>query len=245
MLKGVIFTTKINFPGDFLVFFNNSEYFFRYTILYLHFFFLLEVVTGNLVPNTIWALASVLGKTWRTKLEAPSEVNPYIETGKGVIYCFWHSRLFALAHIFRNTGKTAVVSKSRDGRRAAKIAQNWGHDIIFGSSSNGGASALRQCIRTLKEGRSVVITPDGPKGPIEKAKTGVAQISLLSGAPIVILDIIAKKQWRLNSWDKLIVPKAFSEVIVTASDPIYPTPFCDITDPAEAFTLELQDRFKT
>ncbi len=199
--------------------------------------------TTDYVSKLIGAVASVIGKTWRPNLICNSDINPYIETGTGVIYCFWHSRLLALAHIFRNTGKTAIVSSSRDGKRAAYIASCWGHQIIFGSSTRGGVSALRQCTRKLMEGHSVVITPDGPKGPKETVKSGTAQIALTSGAPIVILDIKPNSSWRLNSWDKLIVPKPFTQVTVTASKPIDPADFRNEKKPVDALTHYLQSQF--
>lgn len=161
------------------------------------------------------------------------------------IYCFWHSRLLTVAYFFRNTGKTAVVSSSRDGRLAAKIAKGWKHGVIFGSSSRGGSTAVRKCLKVLKNGSAIGITPDGPKGPVEKAKPGAARISIKSGVPIVIINVFADRAWHLNSWDSLMIPKLFARVSITLSDPIDPQGFVHEDNREESLTREIQNRFRS
>jgi lysophospholipid acyltransferase (LPLAT)-like uncharacterized protein len=138
------------------------------------------------------------------------------------IYCFWHASLLVVSYLFRNTGKVAVVSKSRDGMIAAGVAARWGHGVVFGSSHRGGVGVLREGVRALRERRSLGITPDGPKGPRETAKPGAAQIALLSGAPVVTIKVDAKRAWRLKSWDRFMIPYPFAKINVTLSGPIEP-----------------------
>ena len=136
------------------------------------------------------------------------------------MYCFWHSQILTLSFIFRSTRKTALISKSRDGQRAAVIAKLWGHDVIYGSSSRGGMSGLRQCLRVLGKKRSIVITPDGPRGPREVVKAGIAQIALLSQAQVVPISIFPSHVWRLKSWDSFMIPKPFSKIDIVFGEPL-------------------------
>ncbi|MCL2220553.1 MAG: lysophospholipid acyltransferase family protein [Chitinispirillia bacterium] len=176
----------------------------------------------KLISILIWLISSALGKTWRINVVSPPSVDIFDAGAAPKVYCFWHSALLVISYLFRNTGKTAVVSRSRDGRIAAGVARLWGHGVAFGSSGRGGASALRQSLRALREGRSLGITPDGPRGPKEVVKPGAAQIAIAGGAPAVTIKINADRAWRLKSWDGFIIPGPFSKITVTLSGPIAP-----------------------
>lgn len=176
----------------------------------------------KLVPFLIWLLVSILGKTWRFDVVSPKTVDIFDAKAAPKIYCFWHSTLLVVSYLFRRTGKTAIVSRSRDGLIAAGVAKRLGHEVVYGSSRRGGAEALRGSIRALRAGRSLGITPDGPKGPPEKAKAGAAQIAILSGAPAVTIKIDTKSAWRLKSWDRFIIPYPFAKISVVLSEPIEP-----------------------
>ena len=79
---------------------------------------------------------------------------------------------------------------------------------------------MRESIRLLEQKRCLVITPDGPRGPRERVKPGVAQIAITAGAPVVPLAIGVDRCWRLKSWDGFIIPKPFSRVQVTIGSPL-------------------------
>jgi len=178
--------------------------------------------TPKLIPFLIWLAVSILGKTWRLNIVSPPSVDIFDPGAAPKIYCFWHSTLLVVSYLFRNTGKTAIVSKSRDGLIAAGVAARLGHEVAYGSSHRGGAGALRDGVRALRAGRSLGITPDGPKGPREVAKAGAAQIAILSGAPAVTIKVAAKRAWRMKSWDRFMIPHPFAKINVVLSEPIEP-----------------------
>jgi len=174
------------------------------------------------VSFLIWLITTILGRTWRVKVVSPPSVNIFDSNSAPKIYCFWHSTLLVISYLFRDTGKAAIISKSRDGEIAAWVAQKWGHEVIYGSAHRGGAAALRQSVKSIRAGRSLGITPDGPKGPRERAKLGAAQIAILSKTPIVTMKVEAKSTWRLKSWDRFMIPYPFAKITVTMSEPIEP-----------------------
>ena len=202
----------------------------------------IPVIPFDPVSLSIWAIGYLIGLTWKVSIENQSTFDPYADTGKNCIYCFWHSNLLPMTFIFRNTNKTAVVSKSSDGIRAAAAAQRWGHRIIFGSSSRGGASALRQCIRALADKERLVITPDGPRGPKEIVKPGIAQIAVASKSPVVCLKSFASRFWKLKSWDGFIIPKPFSKIKVIMTEPLYPQLNEISEESVELFRKSIQER---
>src|SRR5204863_293250 len=78
---------------------------------------------------------------------------------------------------------------------------------IRGSSTRGGDAALRDVIRTVRNGRSFAITPDGPKGPPRKMKDGAVFAARVTGVPIVPVTFAASRQKRARTWDRMIVPQ--------------------------------------
>jgi lysophospholipid acyltransferase (LPLAT)-like uncharacterized protein len=118
-----------------------------------------------------------------------------------------------------------MISNSKDGKRAAAVASKWNYNIVYGSSSRQGFSAYRQCQKLLKSNENIVITPDGPKGPREIVKTGVAHLSFLSKSPVIPLSAKPKHFWRLKSWDRMIIPKPFSPIQISVGEIINPAEF--------------------
>jgi lysophospholipid acyltransferase (LPLAT)-like uncharacterized protein len=96
----------------------------------------------------------------------------------------------------------------------------FGLEAVRGSSSHGGASALWLLLRSLRDGRDVVVVPDGPRGPREMLKPGVVALARLSGAPIVPVAVGASAEWRLRSWDEFRIPRPFARCVVRFGDPI-------------------------
>jgi lysophospholipid acyltransferase (LPLAT)-like uncharacterized protein len=185
-----------------------------------------NVITNRIpldrVSRCILLMGEILGRTWRTTLCDPAGINLFNDRGQKRIYVFWHAHLLTLSFYFRNSGKTAVVSESRDGKRASAVAQRWGHAVILGSSSHGGMHVLRACADEIRNGKTIVITPDGPRGPAEVVKPGVAQIALVTGATVIPLAAVPRHAWRLHSWDRSSIPRPFTRVTINVGDPIYP-----------------------
>lgn len=139
---------------------------------------------------------------------------------KPVIFTLWHGRLLPLGFVHRGQGVVGLASRSGDGEYIARVLQHWGFGMVRGSSSSGGDTAFRELVRMVRSGRSVAITPDGPRGPREKLKPGVLQLAQLTGAPIVPVAAAASRAWWFVSWDRFLVPKPFARLHVAYADPI-------------------------
>ena len=110
------------------------------------------------------------------------------------ILAFWHGHLLLMLHS-RWHGPIAVMSsRSRDGEYIARVFPWYGVDVVRGSSSRGGIAALRGLLRKARDGKNIVFTPDGPKGPARVAKDGVVYAARSSGLPIVPIAFAAKKK---------------------------------------------------
>lgn len=144
--------------------------------------------------------------------------------GQRVICVFWHGRLLMMP--FAHPGKPVaiLISQHRDGEYISRIARILGFQVIRGSATRGGVGAVKQMIRALREGWNLVITPDGPRGPRAKVKSGVIELAKLTGAPIVPVTFSAARRRFLKSWDAFLLPLPFSRAVYIWGEPIYVEP---------------------
>ena len=160
------------------------------------------------------------------------------------IGALWHNRLlifpFVLRRFFPNRCGAALISASRDGDLLADAIKRFGFDVVRGSSSRLGASAILQLTDVLASGRDVVITPDGPRGPAYELGPGIIFLAQKSGAPVVPMNMEYSSCWRLESWDRFILPRPFAKirVIIGQSHHVRST---STPDEFDAERLRLQD----
>jgi lysophospholipid acyltransferase (LPLAT)-like uncharacterized protein len=164
-------------------------------------------------------LMRLLAMTWRVERRGDAAFAKLVADGKGAILALWHGQLFPLAWGVRNLGLLVLVSEHRDGEIITRILERLGYRMIRGSTTRGGARALAEMIRELRGGRSIAVTPDGPKGPARVFSPGAAVAAQRANAPIVPLYVEASRAWRFNSWDRFMIPKPFARVVVTLGEP--------------------------
>ncbi len=148
-------------------------------------------------------------------------VNACLAKGERAIVAFWHGRLLMMPFVYPGQPATILISRHRDGEYITRIAQHLGFDVVRGSATRGGAAAFRQLLEALHSGRHVVVTPDGPKGPARRVKSGVIELSRLSGMPILPVGFGAWPRRFLPSWDRFLVPSPFAHGVYVWGEPIY------------------------
>jgi hypothetical protein len=172
-----------------------------------------------------WALR-LLAATLRLRREEKT-VEPLWALGAPVIYVVWHARLLLLPYLYRERGLRALVSRSEDGAMVSEVMRRFGFVTVRGSSSRGGARGLRSLARAIGAGHSVVVVPDGPRGPREVLKAGIVVLARLTGAHVVPLALGASSEWRVRSWDEFRIPKPFSRCVVRFGEPVLLPPDID------------------
>jgi lysophospholipid acyltransferase (LPLAT)-like uncharacterized protein len=141
---------------------------------------------------------------------------------RGVIYTLWHGRLLPLTFFHRDQNIATLISQSSDGEYIARVVERWGYTAMRGSSSRGGSGALREMVKAARSGRSLAITPDGPRGPRQKLKPGVLTLAQLTGQPILPMSASATRAWWVDArWDLFLVPKPFAKVFVRYGEPVH------------------------
>ena len=148
-------------------------------------------------------------------------VEPLWQAGAPVIYAVWHGQILLLPLLYGRRAVCVLASRSRDGEMLTRYIGRFGIEAVRGSSSRGGAAALRHLARWLKRGHEVVIVPDGPRGPAEVVKPGIVGLARLSGAAIVPVAVGASSEWRLGSWDGFRIPRPFARCVARFGEPIH------------------------
>jgi lysophospholipid acyltransferase (LPLAT)-like uncharacterized protein len=162
----------------------------------------------------------------------------------GAIIAFWHGKMITgwlLAKTLSPSKNiTAVVSLSEDGRALADTLEQLGFSLIRGSSSKGGDQVKQTMQEALQKGDIVVLTPDGPRGPVNQFKYGTLRLASNNHYPIVFAEIRYAKKWTLKSWDQFEIPKPFSKTLVKLH--LLELPEFNSEDALQLYTQQLSDR---
>jgi lysophospholipid acyltransferase (LPLAT)-like uncharacterized protein len=210
-----------------------------------------------LVPPLAALLIRLLGLTLRYEDRADPGVTPGNAIPGPTVFAFWHRSLLACAHRFRNLDIAILISSSFDGELIARTVELLGFRAVRGSSSRGGAAGLRNMQLAYAAGHRCAITADGPRGPVFVAKSGVAALANTVGPrPAASLSTVAEpagtwvgcfyalpdRAWELRSWDRFLIPKPFSRVVLTWPAHI---PAIDVTTAAVQAALDRAVRMAT
>ncbi len=164
------------------------------------------------------AALGALGRSWRLSVEGLERWQG--ARGERCIFALWHARLLPLVYSHRGLGVVVLVSRHRDGEWIARVIERMGYGTARGSSTRGGEDGMRQLIAAAAGGRSLSITPDGPRGPALVVKPGLAWLASRTQLPVVPVAAAADRTRVLRSWDGFRVPMPFARVRVDHGAPI-------------------------
>lgn len=175
---------------------------------------------GRFIGVLMW----VLGRTLRVEIYGWKD--SYFDPKNQFIHAFWHNRICALLPVwtsrFRTRNKNTVVlsSASKDGAAIEASVGIYGVSAVRGSSSRRGAAALIALKKAAKNGKDLIITPDGPRGPRYSMQPGVIKLAQTTGLPILPITLLVDECWRLKTWDRLIIPKPFTRMKLIFQEPL-------------------------
>jgi len=197
--------------------------------------------------NFLPPLSNLYFRTIEVKEHNPSLRKKLLHKHRRLIYAFWHNRFLPLIMHNMGLGIAVLVSKSKDGELIAKILKKYGFGTPRGSTSRDAISATKNLVKLLNLGISIAVIPDGPRGPVYSVQDGIFFLSKISGVPILPVTVVYSAFWQLNSWDRFMIPKPFSRIIIAYAEPLYPQQMECLDDPANTFKkrlFELENRIK-
>jgi lysophospholipid acyltransferase (LPLAT)-like uncharacterized protein len=164
----------------------------------------------------------VLFRTIRLEihLQTPG-ISPYDDTDEEhFIYCIWHDGILGPTFGGPQSQVAALTSRHTDGTLVAEVLSCVGITPIRGSSSRGGARAVKQMMAAADR-YHIVIATDGPRGPRREVKDGIVYLAAQTGRAIVPVVFEGENCWRpVGKWTDLVVPKPFSQAHLIAGTPI-------------------------
>ncbi|TQV83445.1 lysophospholipid acyltransferase family protein [Denitrobaculum tricleocarpae] len=181
---------------------------------------------SSAVQGSIAALAagyvSLVTRTVRWTLQESEESRRLRLGDAPFIACFWHGRMLYMRRAWNDKRPIHVlISAHSDGVLISRAIARLGVATVKGSSRKGGMSALRSMQRILEqEGNNVGITPDGPRGPRMRAKSGSIKVAQLTGVPIIPISGNTSRRKIFGSWDRFCLPLPFSRGIIIVGTPI-------------------------
>jgi lysophospholipid acyltransferase (LPLAT)-like uncharacterized protein len=168
----------------------------------------------SLLPPVAATLIRGVAGSMRRETRGHEAVDALYQEGRHIILAFWHAQQLMIPIGYRGAGSHVLISQHGDGEIIARIIARFGHQAVRGSSTRGGAGALRALIKLGRSGQDVVVTPDGPKGPRHVAKLGVVQLAKVTGLPIVPLAFACSKKNSsragIATWSRIRFPEAYS-----------------------------------
>jgi lysophospholipid acyltransferase (LPLAT)-like uncharacterized protein len=182
------------------------------------------------MPVLLGALVGLVARAWLLTLRLTLVVDPALAElrPRPFALAFWHGQQFALLRWARFQRMVALVSRSRDGALVASALRRLGIDSARGSSSRGGAAALRAIVKKLREGLDAAFAVDGPRGPARVVRTegsgvGAVTAARLGGAVVVPMAAACSRcHVFARAWDRFELPLPFTRVAVVLGAPIDP-----------------------
>jgi 3-deoxy-D-manno-octulosonic-acid transferase len=121
----------------------------------------------------------------------------------------------------------AMVSRHGDAAILSAVLKRRGIELIRGAGAGkrrrnrGGATAMRETLRALNAGASVVMTGDVPPGPARRAGRGIATLAAKSGRPVVPVAVATSHFLKLPTWSAFTINLPFSKLAVVTGDPVH------------------------
>lgn len=148
-------------------------------------------------------------------------IEPYWNNNTAIIGCFWHGRLSMMLKAWESSQKFyMLISNNIDGKIGQRLVENFGYGVIAGSSSKGGKAAVLAMVKTLKQGQSIGITPDGPRGPRHRSKLSVIQMARMGETVIIPFTWSSTRGKFMNTWDRFFFPLPFGRGVYICGTPI-------------------------
>jgi lysophospholipid acyltransferase (LPLAT)-like uncharacterized protein len=211
-----------------------------------------RILRASATRSTLTALAAgyirLVGRTNRWQVVGADVRDRLWSAGQPIVGCFWHNRMIAMPTLWSTDLPLSMLSsRNPDSQIIAQTIQRLGFTTIWGSSSRtgkrdrGGMQAVRAMVRAVREGSSVAITPDGPRGPRMRAGLGAVAVARFSGAPLLPVSLSVTRRFVVGSWDRMIVPLPFGRGVYVWGEPIVVPPDADEAE-MERLRLLLEER---
>jgi lysophospholipid acyltransferase (LPLAT)-like uncharacterized protein len=200
-----------------------------------------DAILGWAAPRLAYWYLTLVGKTSRIVWIGKEHPEALEKNGKPFAFAFWHGRQAFFTYSHRDYKAAILVSLSKDGEIIAEVMRLSGLRTVRGSTSRGGATALKQLIDVVQEGSCVAASPDGPRGPARQVQPGILFVAQQAGIPIIPIANGMRRKIIFRGWDEFYVPLPFNRVAIAHGAPIHVRPEDSLDEKAKELKEALDE----
>jgi lysophospholipid acyltransferase (LPLAT)-like uncharacterized protein len=139
-----------------------------------------------------------------------------LRAGDPVIVALWHQRLMMSPFLFdASLGRICTLtSGARAGRLAGQVQARFGFGTIAMSSNRRHVAMSREVLGRMRDGWSIGIATDGPRGPARVASTVPLIWARASGARVFVVAFSARRVIEAPTWDAMWLPTPWTRGVL-------------------------------
>jgi len=183
---------------------------------------------NRLLGRGLYTVAKITEATGRYQSEGTELLVEAMASDRPLILTSWHGMTMMLAGFLMSRidlGKLVLLMPD-DWR--GETLQVWATLLgtqpfpmnLQGDQTMSSARQLVRLLKILRRGNNCFMSPDGPDGPSQVIKPGVAFLAEKSKAIVIPSAGYARHGYRLNRWDRYVVPYPYSRMSVVFGQPV-------------------------
>ena len=137
------------------------------------------------------------------------EMDKLVEQGEPVIVVMWHQRLTLSPYLFPlDKGRVCTItSAARAGSMVGRVQKLFGLDSIAMTSRKRHVALSREVLGMIKQGISIGIAADGPRGPERVLSTVPLVWARTSGKRVFGITFSTRYGREAGTWDCMLLPR--------------------------------------
>ena len=179
-----------------------------------------NILIQNFLALVVVLYIFIIKFTSRIKINNSHIPKKFWDSEQPFILAFWHSQLMTISFSWTIKKKINILASGHSDGRFGAIVGNYFNLNNIQTSNLKKNSSIRPVFKILKSRNYIGITPDGPRGPKEKASEGIIKISRNTNIPIIPIGFWSTNNYCLNSWDSFLITLPFSKCNFVWGDPI-------------------------
>lgn len=181
-------------------------------------------------------------RTTRWRRDGFEPMQEALRAGEPVIVVLWHQRLMMAPFLFdTDLGRMCTLtSAARAGRMGGQIFARFGLETIAMSSNRRHIALSREVLGRIRNGWSIGIAADGPRGPARTASAVPISWARASGKRVFVVSYSARRVLQLPTWDRMWLPLPWTRGAMLCREWTEPVPRQPTAEQTEALRQSLE-----
>ncbi len=176
-----------------------------------------RIADSEAFNNTVAAIAAgyvrLAHATTRWQRLGYEPLDQLLRDGEPAIVVLWHQRLVMSPYLFPVdlAPICSITSSGRAGSLAGRVQARMGFQTIAMSSHKRHVALSREVLGRIRDGVSVGIAADGPRGPARVCSTVPLIWARASGARVFVTGFATRRAREAATWDRMLLPSFWTE----------------------------------